>query len=97
MAMDTIKVSTSEMRNTATNIKTQAQNFRDHAAETYNEANNLHSEWEGDASEEFLQRMTDMKKIMDNLSDILDKFPIALNEGAETYETADTASANAFK
>lgn len=94
--MDNIKVTLSEMRGAASTIKTQAQNFRDHANETYTEASNLHNEWEGDASEEFLERMENMKQIMQNLSDILDKFPVALEKGAETYEQADATAAAAF-
>ena len=97
-----IKISTQEVRSTATRVRTLNGSLNDRLKEIQSQMTSLKSSWQSEGSEAIQSKFqaaankyfSEYQKVVESYSKFLEQ---AVAEGYETTETAITGNANAFK
>ena len=96
--MAEFSVTISAMNNASGATKNHAEAFRE-AANAMLQATQTMTEtgWDDDASQVFLEKMTELKTWCDTMGGIVDTYSDALNKISGTYTEADQQAATQFK
>jgi WXG100 family type VII secretion target len=89
-------VTLSAMTDAASNIKNYTEQFREEADATFQAAQALSEEWQGDASATFVNNMNELHNWMNTMATVLDTYSASLNQAVSTYNEADVAGARNF-
>ena len=84
-----IEVTLSELRDAASKISKENQNFRDSVAALMTATNDLAEGWEGEAHEDFVSTMQDRQQWYEKMMDLVDEYVKSMNEAAQQYEELD--------
>ena len=96
--MAEFEVTLSAMNNTASATKNQAEAFRETANALLQATQSLtETGWDDDASQVFLEKITELKSWCDTMGGIVDTYSQALTKIGDTYSEADQQAANQFK
>ena len=90
-------VTLSMMEEVSQNIRKYAEEFNTAADEVLQAANILSESWTGDASQEFHEKVTELRNWMAQMKELLDVRADTLVEAGEKYEETDTSAAKAFR
>ena len=96
--MAEFEVTISAMNNASTATKNQAEAFREAANALLQATQGLtETGWDDDASQVFLEKITELKSWCDTMGGIVDTYSQALTKIGETYTDADQQAATQFK
>lgn len=89
-----IKVSTEQLRNTAGEFGTQGNQINTLTAEMMNIVTGLAANWEGAASQAYIQKFRGLEDDIARLNRMVQEHVTDLNDMAQAYETAENEATN---
>ena len=98
--MADIKITFSEVRNKAAQIRKCNDNLNQHLADIKSSITALDAEWTSDASDTIRQKITGMQTKFDNYYTIIESYATFLDTTVTNYEQAESAintNASAFE
>ena len=95
--MPDFKVTISEMRAKANEIKQAAETFLQAAGQVNSAAQELAGTWEGDSQVAFVEEMTKANTWYNKMMDIVNTYVAGLETTAKNYEEADSQATQAIR
>lgn len=89
-----IKVSTEQLRNTASEFGTQGQQINSLTAEMMNIVTGLSSAWEGGAAQAYTQKFRGLEDDINRLNRMIQEHVTDLNDMAQAYDNAENEATN---
>lgn len=93
---ESIVMTPSELRTSATNIDGNRQTIVDTLAALDSTINQVTAGWQGAAQSSFLVSYEEMKKLLNEFPNVLEGISTQLNSAAQVLEDADAQIASAF-
>lgn len=94
MATSEIKVTSATLRNKKDTLKTYNNNLKSMVTELVSIHNNLDSQWDGPANDQFRTNFNQDKQLFDTFTSLIDKYITNLNNDIELYETKEATNKN---
>ncbi len=91
-----IRMTPETMRQRAGEVRTQGESFQDVINKMQNLINELQSEWEGKASEQFAQQFDTLKPSFNDMKQLIDDIGSQLDATANAVEDLDAEIAGKF-
>lgn len=92
-----IKISPDTMRQRASQYRTEANNVQSVITSMDNLLTALQGEWEGDASQSYAQRYSELKPSFQRAEELINEIATALDKTATALEETDASIASGFR
>jgi WXG100 family type VII secretion target len=92
-----IRITPEQMRSRASEVRGQGQTFQEVIDRMQNIINEVQSEWEGQASQQFAQQFDSLKPSFNNMRQLIEDIGSQLDATANAVEQLDQDIASKFK